>query len=221
MAEKKKLVKLTTPAGVANYAWLNKPKTKIGDKEVAPVYTVDLILPAENAAGMIEKIDAVMKEGIEGLQNDPKNKGKNCVEHYPYRMELGEDEEETGRVIFKFKMNATRKDKATDKVKNLTVDFYDTKGAAIKNPPTVYSGSIIKINTALGFNPVASVENKKNINCYLTLYINGVQLLKLSKGSSPFGDESEEYGQEEYDEFTNEGEGTENASGTKDESSDF
>lgn len=82
-----------TPKAVARYPWLNKPDTKwqeLGE------YKVDLVMDHEEAEDLIAMIDDAIAEKFKA----EKSKKKAPL---PYSMELDDDGEETGRVIFKCK----------------------------------------------------------------------------------------------------------------------
>ena len=201
-----KAPRLTSPKGIGKYVWLNKPSTKFKPEGE---YTVSLAIDPENAAAFTAEIDKLMEEAFAAAVADPANKkiAKKLGKGYPYKMEIDDEGEETGRIEFKFKKAASYKDKKTDEVVHTVVGFFDIKGKKIVDPPKVFSGSILKVNCNVSPRVVQST-------LYITLYINGVQVLQLSSGSSPFGDESAGFEEEpgkELDDAPEGGEGGEGA----------
>ena len=74
----------TTPKGIAQYPWLSKPDTKFNEEGE---YKVNLVLTKEDAAPIIEQINAAFSENLK--EEVKKNDGK-----------------PTGNVIIKFKSKA-------------------------------------------------------------------------------------------------------------------
>jgi len=188
MSEKKpKVPRYTTPAGVAAFVWLNTPDTKFkADGE----YTVSLIMDAEAAQPLIETLEAALKEAhdvavasymtkLEEAKGPQKAKLKakgevNTGDFYtPY---YDDDGNETGEVIFKFKMNASfvKKENGEDKVIRMSPQMFDAKGVKLNSPPNVAPGSILKIN----FSPNPYYVDATH-TAGIQLRLNAVQIIEL------------------------------------------
>ena len=58
---KNNYVKVVSPEGVSQYAWLTQPDTKF-DKDGH--YKVNLVVPTDKASALIKQIDAEMQESV-------------------------------------------------------------------------------------------------------------------------------------------------------------
>jgi hypothetical protein len=203
---KTKNPRYTTPAGIAQYPYLNKPDTKFnpdGD------YKVNLELPIEEAQQLIAKLDELHEAAKAKAKKE--NPGKKIKDGSP-----GYDiNEETGAVTFKFKTKAKITTKNGDSFAQ-KVAIFDAKGKPLVNAPNIGSGSKLKVSfeTVPYFTAIAGAG--------LSLRVKAVQLLELREFSS--GGNAEAYGFSEEDgyeatvttteehEFTNE---------TEEETEDF
>jgi hypothetical protein len=173
MAEKQKKVKnMVSPIGTAKWAWVNKPKTTFKkDGE----YTLSLIVPVDEAQSLIEIInemtDAHFNETYNGLKEKDR---KQLKKHYPFSNEETDEGEETGNIEFKFRVNATyEKD---GQKKTFAPAIVDKMGRELdREKHLVYGGSIVRVS----FNPSA-YYNSTNKTVGVTLYLNGVQVLKFA-----------------------------------------
>ena len=152
----------TTPKGIAQYPHLSKPDTKFskpGD------YKVNLILSAEEAAPIIEQINAAFAEN---MQAELKKQGKKELKaaNPPYMEELGDDGQPTGNVIFKFKSTAAYKPA-----------IFDAKGKPMMES-NIWGGSEIRVNSTIGAYYVATV------GVGVALRIRAVQVIRLVEGSA-------------------------------------
>ena len=213
MAEgKKKRERLTTPRGVAVYPRVDgKPDTKFNKDGV---WQLQLALEGEDAEKLKAVIDKAMKESLKwGKENKPPKPGKNIgYADPPYQPEYEKDkegqntDEETGRTLFRFKLNAKgeRRD-GTEYSQHVTVlkadltPFTDSR---------LGGGSEIKVGYELApFSmPVTQGKEKGDVVCGVSLKLRVVQVLKYvawEGGSDPasFGMEAEE-GEDMPDEKT-------------------
>jgi len=200
--DKPKLVKGITPKGCAVWPRLNTPDEYEGKK----TYKSGLILSAEDAADLIDKIDtatadclAATKEKLSdavknGKTGDIKAKAKKALAALetasPYTAAVDSDGEETGDVMFKFKSNADFKDGKTGKIKQIKVPLFDSKG----KPTTVmiYGGSTIRVAYALVPYHMAAT-NKVGVS----LRIEGIKVIEPAKSGGGYDANSLGFGEEE------------------------
>jgi hypothetical protein len=139
---KNNYVKIVSPEGVSQYAWLTQPDTKF-DKDGH--YKVNLVVPTDKAASLIKQIDDEMKKSVAIAQES--NNGKNIKQaNAPYEEEMI-DGNPTGNTIFKFKRKAQiiAKD---GKVIPFKVALFDSSGVPLVDT-NVWSGSIMKVSAEL------------------------------------------------------------------------
>jgi len=152
----------TTPKGIAQYPHLSKPDDKFskpGD------YKVNLILSAEEAAPIIEQINAAFAENMQA-EMKKQNKKELKAANPPYMEELGDDGQLTGNVIFKFKSTAAYKPA-----------IFDAKGKPMMES-NIWGGSEIRVNSTIGAYYVAT------IGVGVALRIRAVQVIRLVEGSA-------------------------------------
>jgi hypothetical protein len=222
MAEAKRPVRerLITPKGVAVYPRLTTPDTKFNPEGV---YSLRLRMSEEEAADMMADLDARAQASFDKAVADNggktfklvKGKKVELEKNDPYVRVLDEDGESfTGEIEFSFSMKATYKDK-DGKVHKRNPGLADGKGKALKKPPNIYGGSIVKVNYTPG-------EYQINTASGVKLYLNAVQIIKLVSGGGGamgFGaDEDAEYSYEEDDDSS--GFGDDDSSSTDDQDDD-
>lgn len=183
----KKVERVTTPKGVAKYPWLKKPDTRFNPNGV---FQVKLIIEQNEAAPLCELLDARAQAAYDKAVEDAKTPQiKKAIKlNAPYAPEFDAEGNETGRVEFRFKTNATAD------IKGETVNFapkcFDAKGKEMPMP-NVYGGSEIKVN----FTP-APYYNAATKTAGVSLRMNAVQVIKLVTGgggdASSFGFAEEE-----------------------------
>lgn len=217
MAEKQKNPQGITPAGSAKYPRLNQPDTKFNK---SGIYSVKLIIAAEDAAPLQEAIEAVANKAMEDTtaqletkldEAKPKDKPKAKIAldkltlgDMPFAPEYNDEGEETGNVEFSFKTNATYKDKA-GKEQQRTVTMFDAKGKKLegKAVPSVWGGSVLKVAYML-----APYYNAATNSVGCSPRLNAVQILELVSGSGGtaasygFGEEDGYSAPEEAEEET-------------------
>lgn len=153
-SKKPKFVTITTPAGVAQYPKLNTPDTKY---KANGEYSTKLVLKADEAAPIIEKYEEVLAAFVadtkaELMKGNGKDKAKakalKIAADKPYKPEFDDEGEETGNVVFNFKMPATipRKDKPT---LVLTPDIFSASGKKLETPPEIWGGSVLRASVQL------------------------------------------------------------------------
>jgi hypothetical protein len=149
--KQQKLVKGNTPRGVFVFPALTKPDY---GNEAFPqpdgVYKVNLRLSEEDAEPLIKKLTPAWEQAQEdgqaafdALPKPARVKLKNGFQmNDMFEKEFDkETEEETGFVIFKFKMKASGTSKKDGKKWTRRPGLFDAKGVAMKNAPDIYGGS--------------------------------------------------------------------------------
>ena len=178
MAEKKKNIRITTPAGIAQYPWLQKADTRF---KAEGVYTVGLVLPKAQCAELCAQLDPMAEQAYQDALADPKKvlaakqKKKTISKNEPYLPELDEAGNETGNTVFKFRMNAQAEIKGETKF--FKPSLFDAKGVPITKNINVYGGSTIKVN----FSPTLYYTDA-SFSAGVSLRLNAVQVLKLVTG---------------------------------------
>lgn len=188
MADKKKVLKLTTPKGLASYVWLKQADTKFKPQGE---YTVTLTLTAEDAQPLIDQLEPILAEAMVEQQaafevkmaeakgpQKAKMKAKGEMNQGDfYSPEYDEDGEETGNVVFKFKMNASYIKKSKDgaeEVVKLTPQLFDAKGNKLKVCPNIGAGTGLKVN----FSPNSYYTDASH-QAGISLRMNAVQVIDL------------------------------------------
>jgi hypothetical protein len=190
----------TSPKGIANYPWLNKPDTKFN---AAGVYRVKITIPAEEAETfktfLDAQYDAGVKEEIEkayqkALIKTPKLarqafESKVKLADKPYKMAIDDTGEETGDLEISFKSNASFIDKKSGETVPLTVRLFDAKGKPTK--ALIGGGSTIKVAyQIISFPPAA-------FGTGISLRMQAVQVIDLQTYGGGGSGESFGFGQEE------------------------
>jgi hypothetical protein len=157
--------------GVARYPWLNKPDTKF---KAEGQFKVDLEIDAETAEPLLSQFEDIRAAEIAAAK--VKLKGKKPKEaDLPLVPKLDEEGNETGTYLLKAKMTASGVSKKTGKPWSRVVPIFDAKGKPAN--PQIYGGSelILSIEPRGWANPKGE--------CSVTCYLEGVQVIKLAKGS--------------------------------------
>ena len=195
MAKKKKSP--VTPIRPCIYPFLKKPDTRWKkDGE----YKVSLIFDQDDP--FIAKIEKKAQKEFEAAKENMKPADKKIAELIsPVTEEMDEDGKPTGNVKLNFKSNAQFIDKKTEEVVKVTMKVFNSQGGAIKDLPNIGNGSKL----AISFKPIGTVmvsDSKKHgreVNCYLSLWMNAVQLVDLKEytpDGSSYGFGKEEGGYE-------------------------
>jgi hypothetical protein len=133
---KPKNPRYTTPTGVAQYPYLNKPDTKFNPEGE---FKVNLELDADAAADICTFLDEQLATAVaKAKKENPGKKIKEGTAGY-------ELNEETGKVTLKFKLKAKVNTKSGDSFDQKVV-LFDAKGKPITSPPNVGGGSKIKVS---------------------------------------------------------------------------
>lgn len=192
MAGKPKFTKVASPKGIAKFPKLNTPDTKF---KAEGEYSVKLLVDKAEAQPLIDKIEAEITKTFDetkaALVKDgkaAKAKGLKMADK-PYRDDLDDEGNETGKVSFTFKSKASYvKDEVTHKLN--PPSLFDAAGKPITGKrPDVWGGSVLRCSGELI--PFATAIG---VGCSLRL--NAVQIIELRTGgdrsASDFGFEAEE-----------------------------
>jgi len=194
MSEKKKNIRITTPAGISKYPRLQKPDTKFKSQGE---YSVSLVIANEKCAELCALLDPMAEEAYQAALAEPKNvlaakaKKKTITKNEPYSPELDAEGNETGNTIFKFKMNAQAEIKGELKI--FKPNLFDAKGAPITKDIGIFGGSVLKVN----FTPTP-YYTAATFCAGISLRLNAAQVIKLVSGgydaaSCGFGVEADGY----------------------------
>jgi hypothetical protein len=133
---KSKNPRFTSPAGIAQYPYLNKPDTKFNpDGE----YKVSIEIPGAAAQDIVTFLDEQFAAALALAKKDPKNAGKKIKEGTPPHS-INED---TGTVTVKFKLKAKVTPKNGEGWEQRPAIF-DTKGKPMVDSK-IGGGSKIKV----------------------------------------------------------------------------
>lgn len=180
MAQKPFRKTLVTPAGIAEYPWLQTPDTRFGE----PTYKVNVRISGDEAVAFMEKIEEVKAEALAHLQEDPKNKKLADL-----TLPIAEAEDEEGNTIpdtwiVKCKAKAFFTGQDGKVVENkLTIVDAKKKPVGV----SIYGGSKVKVAINVG---AAATSIYKG----LVFRIAGVQVLELVSGGGATNLFSEEDG---------------------------
>lgn len=185
---------ITTPRGVLVYPHLTEADTKFVKPDGE--YHTKFALPSgdKSTTKFIGELDRLLEEYIE-LNPDEltKAKLKKAGTADTYEEEVDDEGEETGRVIFKFKLKAkiVTKTKSWDQSPRL----FDSQAQPLTGSPSIWTGSEGKVNVEVF---PYYMETTKQFG--LSLRCKGVQILKLVEGSGGpdaasmgFGEEDDGY----------------------------
>jgi hypothetical protein len=188
-----KAVSGVTPIGIAVYPKLNVPDTKFNDKGV---YSTKLRLTEEDAAPLIEMIDAMIEAAFDEALNNastPLAKKKIKKADPPYHAEEDDQGNATGYILFNFKKVASGVTKDGREWK-FVCPVYDAKLKPVDlTKVNIGGGSLIKVAF------MATPFDVPATGVGVTLRLEAVQVLEAKS----FGQkDASEYGfcaEEDYD----------------------
>lgn len=173
---------VVSPEGIAIYPHLTQPDTKFN---AMGEYKVSLSVDKSEAAPLIGNIEAAMERAKKMV---PKGKRPKLAEP-PYFDELDDEGQETGRVVFKFKMKAkiNTKDGRTIEMKP---KLFDASGTLMGDVDSIWGGSKLRISADLVPYYVATT------GAGVSARLKAVQIIDLKTGggadASSFGFEATE-----------------------------
>ena len=168
---------LTTPRGVFVYPHLTEPDTKFVKPDGE--YHTKFALPADekSSTAFINQLDRLLEEYIEENPDSlTKAKLKKAGRADIYEEEVDDEGDETGRVIFKFKLKAkvVTKTKSWDQRPRL----FDSQAQPLTGSPSIWTGSEGKVNVEVF---PYYMETTKQFG--LSLRCKGAQILKMVEGT--------------------------------------
>ena len=168
---KNSYVKVVSPVGVSQYAWLTTPDTRFDE---TGHYKTNLILKAKDAQPLILQINAEIKKSLTLAKE--KAKGKSIKQApSPFEDELI-DGKPSGNVIFKFKTKAKIITKDGKVIPN-RVALFDSAGTPMIDA-NIWSGSEMKVSAELipYYTAMAGAG--------VSMRLRAVQITKLVEGGS-------------------------------------
>ena len=168
---KNSYVKVVSPVGVSQYAWLTTPDTRFDE---TGHYKTNLILKTKEAQPLMAQINAEIKKSLTLAKE--KAKGKSIKQApSPFEDELI-DGKPSGNVIFKFKTKAKIITKDGKVIPN-RVALFDSKGKPMIDA-NVWSGSEMKVSAELipYYTAMAGAG--------VSMRLRAVQVTKLVEGGS-------------------------------------
>lgn len=201
MTDKRKAYpKYTSPRGTFRYPKLTEPD--FGNEKFPKPdgeYKVDLVLSAEEAKPLIDKLQPLHDEAMRNAQVEfdklpvktrkefeKKNVTGPVANSFFSEIYDEETEEPTGDVFFRFKMKASGKNKKTGKVWKRKPAIFDAKGNAMTNPPDIWGGTIGKVSFEAVPYFIAGTAAAG-----VRLSLNAAQIIELRSGG---GGNAESYG---------------------------
>ena len=170
MATKEKHVRVVSPVGISQYAWLTKADTE-HDKD--GVYKTNLLVKTDEAQPLIKQIDDEIAKSIKLAQET--NKKTQASPYPPYKAEVDAEGNETGYTVFKFKTKAKIHAKDGTIIPN-RVAIFDSKGTPLVDA-NVWSGSEMKVSAEL-------IKYSTHIGAGVTMRLRAVQITKLIEGGN-------------------------------------
>lgn len=179
-------IKLVSPKATFRYPKLNEPDYGTDQYPIeGGAYSVQLVLPAEEAKVLIDKLQPIYDEAIaegqvkfDNLPIAQRKKHGSMKEQTFYTEEYDkETEEPTGNVVFKFKMKASGKDKKTGKPWSRKPTIFDASGKPMINPPSIWGGTTGKVSFEVGPYFVQG-----QVMAGISLSLNAVQIIELRSG---------------------------------------
>ena len=168
---KNSYVKVVSPVGVSQYAWLTTPDTRFDE---TGHYKTNLILKAKDALSLKTQIDGEIKKSLTLAKEKAKGKAIKQA-NSPYEDELV-DGKPSGNVIFKFKTKAQIITKDGKVIPN-RVALFDSMGKPMIDA-NVWSGSEMKVSAELipYYTAMAGAG--------VSMRLRAVQVTKLVEGGS-------------------------------------
>jgi len=144
MATKNQNVRVVSPVGISQYAWLTQPDTAF---DPDGHYKTNLLVKTDEAQALIKQIDAEIANSVKLAQESSKSKAPVKKSNAPYMEEVNDDGNETGFTVFKFKTKAKIHAKDGTIIPN-KVAIFDSKGKPLTDT-NVWSGSEMKVSAEL------------------------------------------------------------------------
>ena len=162
----------STPLVEVAFAFLDEPRENLGGNLE---WTIGVKLKEEDSTEIFDEIEKEIKA------RQKENKFPRNLEglklNYPYRPSMQKQEDGSklpveGELLWIFKRKVVRKSRG-EQVRNAPPVIYDGTGAIVKNPPSIGSGSKVKIS----YQPYAYDTVAKGV----TFQLLGVQIVELKE----------------------------------------
>ena len=136
--------KLWSPRGELKYPHLVQPDTKF---DADGVYSTKIVIASENCQEFMESIDGIVQKGFDKWAGENKAKAKKTRKILPWSDEIDDDGNETGNIVFNFKVKAKGQNKSGESWDN-KVALIDSKGAPVSgvNP---WSGTVARVGVEI------------------------------------------------------------------------
>ena len=195
MAKQKQPV-FTTPRGVFGYTWINKPDTKFAKDGEKGDYKTELTIDSGPAAELVAQLNKAAQDKFDATSAELKAAGKGAALkklsiYVPFESQIDSEGEETGKIKFKFKVNAEGKNAAGETWDNKP-PLFNAKGKP--SDAAVYGGSEGKVSFQ-----IASFYNAATGDAGVTLRLKAVQAIKLAPSSGGGSASSYGFGAEDGD----------------------
>lgn len=169
---------LTTPRGTLLWPRITEPDYEYNAKGV---FSTKIALdPSPELTEIVSYLDFLRDEFVANLKKkEPKKEFK--LAEMPYKPELDENKEPTGRTILSIHSYASGVSKKTGKPwKKSGIPMYDRQGTALMIADVKpWSGTLARVN----FQPFPYFINNQ-IGAGVTLYLQAVQIIKLVSGGA-------------------------------------
>lgn len=171
--QKRKRELLVSPKGTAVWPKLNAPDTQFKEEgEYGVKLAVD---PSKDpkVQPWLDDLQARFDTYLDEVKAEVGPvKAKKIKPNDPFTPELDEAGEETGRILVKFGMAASFKDKKTGQPKTMKPALFDARGNPLVNPPQIGNGSVLRVSYTVGSYNTPQATGIK-------LYLNAVQVIEL------------------------------------------
>lgn len=172
---KLKLEKFVSPKGVAIFPHLVQADTKFN---ADGVYHTKLAIEADEAEAFADRLSAILDKFVEERSAEmPPAKAKKTIRADVSDAELDDEGNETGRYVFKFKLDAKITSKKTGQSWEQKPRLFDSHNQPLTGDVSMWSGSEIKV---AGEIMPYFMESTKTFG--LSLRCNAVQVIKLVAG---------------------------------------
>lgn len=163
--------RITTPAGIVRYAWLQNPDTRFNPEGV---YKVDLLIPSRSCIDLRHQLDDLVVGAFSSAKAAAKNPrhAKQITVSRPYFSDCDKVGEDAEQMEIRFRMIAKIKTSVGDYIRRPFV--FDAYCNAVEKCPEVGRGSRLKIN----FTPLPYF-NPATREAGVSLRLNAVQILEL------------------------------------------
>lgn len=181
-----------SPIGMLLHCHVNKPDSKFNPEK--PRFKTKLVLEADDGQAFKAKLEALLEQAwtAESADMKPADLKKWAKAPLPIDEELNDQDEPTGRLIFKFGQNARIKMK-DGSVKDISIAIVDSKGKPA-GKLKVFSGTMARVGYATRSYPKA---DGKLIG--LTLDFDIVKVIKPSTRTMDTGPDDEGWTAEDGD----------------------